>query len=56
MRYGEVVGDQKWIVSFRAWQEGCRIEKKYGRKEAWLNFDNQCMQTVPLVSSELEGL
>jgi hypothetical protein len=27
MRYGEVVGDQKWIVSFRAWQEGYRIEK-----------------------------
>ena len=46
MRDGEVVGDQKWIVSFRAWQEGCRIEKKYGRKEAWLNFDKQCMQCL----------
>lgn len=32
MRYGEVVGDQKWIVSFRAWQEGCRIEQNMGEK------------------------
>ena len=56
MRSGEAVGDEKWLVSFGALQEGCGIEKKYCRRERRLNFDRQRMQIGSVVSSELTGL
>lgn len=39
MRFGEAVGDERWIVSFRACRRNAQLKENYGRRERRLNFD-----------------
>jgi len=55
MRSDEAVGDEKWIVSFRACRRDAELKDHYGRREGRLNSARKWMQIGPWVSTDPEA-